>query len=79
MCSSTSTPSVCQPDQGVDSEAVSQVMCPRVHRGGADAEGGGDLRRVLSTPLRVQPGADAGDEERRRRAGRGQSRSRSAA
>ncbi len=46
-------------DQGAHGKAMSQVMYPRVHRGGAGADRGRDLPERLAHAAAVEGGADA--------------------
>src|SRR5438128_2528834 len=59
-------PELLPSDQAVHSKAVSQVMYPRVHRGGAGAHGGRDLPERLAHATAGKGGAGTGDEERSR-------------
>ena len=60
-------------DQGVDGKAVSQIMDPRAARSRCGRRCAVVIcLNVLSTPLRVERGADAGEEERPRAGSRAQ-------
>ena len=56
-------PGAMPPDQGVDGKAVSQIMYPRAHCSGADADGDGDLPERLVYAAAGEGRADAGEEE----------------